>query len=219
MLLLVDTNFLRNAYLSCTIEDGKVATVNIDNSGYGYKTSPTVVALDSNVVISTEINEFGQIVDVKIDNAGSGLYEAPVLEVRPYTVIVQVDNENNGKWSKFIYDISSQVWVRSHTQKYNTELYWEYQDWVSDSYNKFLDYVYTIDEVYELSSLNDLQEGDYVKIRNGGNGYYIIVSKTAAGVLGSFDNDFDLVYHENGTIRILDTLWNQKNSRLNFSIK
>ena len=215
-LLSIDSTILNQASISCTVENGRVVSVNIVNPGYGYKTSPIVIVSNPTVNISTEIDEFGQIINVNIDKPGEGLYEIPVLEVRPYTVIVRVDSENNGKWSKFIYSQASKTWVRSHTQEYNTELYWEYQDWVSDSYNKFLDYSYTINEVYELNSLTDLQSGDYVKIRNGGQGYYIIVRKTASGETGSFDNNFDLVYYENGTIRILDTIWNQKNSKLNY---
>jgi hypothetical protein len=215
-LLAIDLTILNRAQLSCEIENGRVVNVNIDVPGYGYRTSPTVSTSNPTVSISTEIDEFGQIVDIKIDKSGEGLSMIPSLEVRPYTVIVRADSENNGKWSKFIYNQSSKTWVRLHTQKYNTELYWEYQDWVSDSYNKFLDYAYTINEVYELNLLTDLQLGDYVKIRNGGLGYYMIVRKTAPGETGSFDNNFDLVYYENGTIRILDTIWNQKNSKLNY---
>ena len=215
-LLFINLVTISQAQISCVVENGRVVSINIDNPGYGYRTAPTVSCSNSDVIISTEINESGCVINTKIISAGSGLASTPILQVRPYTVIVQSDNENNGKWSKFIYNQPSNKWVRLHTQKFNTELYWQYQDWVSDSYNKFLDYAYTVNEIYELNLLTDLRPGDYVKVRNGGLGYYIILEKINSGKTGSFDNDFDLVYYENGTIRILDTLWNQKNSKLNY---
>jgi hypothetical protein len=61
-----------------------------------------------------------------------------------------------------------------------------------------------------LELLND----DYVKVNNQGNGKYIILKKVVSG--GTFNNDYDLVYSEKGSIKIKDTLWNKFNSFYNF---
>jgi hypothetical protein len=218
-LLLVDIrNFVR-AELSCEIENGKITTVNIDNPGRGYKTSPSVKIsnkADSLIEIKTVIDEYGSVIDTVVVDAGSKFTTSPVLEVRSYTVIVLADNENNGKWSEFVYDMPNKIWARLHTQQYNTTLYWEYQDWISPDYNPFIDYSYTVDEIYELESLEDLQAGNYVKVKNGGLGNYIILEKTANDMLGDFSKQFNILYSENGTIQILDTVWNFVNSNLNF---
>jgi hypothetical protein len=218
-LLFVDTrNFVR-AEISCKIENGKIITVDINNPGRGYKISPLVKIsnnTDSSAEIKTVIDEYGSVIDTVIVNTGSKFTSAPTLEVRSYTVIVLADNENNGKWSEFVYDVSTRIWARLHTQQYNTTLYWEYQDWISPDYNPFIDYSYTVNEIYELESLEDLRAGDYVKVKNGGLGYYIILVKTNIDVVGDFSNQFNIVYSENGTIQILDTVWNLVNSNLNF---
>jgi len=218
-LLLVNTRNFVKAQLSCKITNGKIITVSIVNPGRGYKTAPIVKIsnnTDSLAEIKTVINESGSVINTEIVNAGSKFTTAPELEVRSYTVIVLADNENNGKWSEFVYDVSNKLWARLHTQQYNTTLYWEYRDWISPDYNPFIDYYYTVDEIYELELLEDIQAGDYVKVKNGGLGYYIILEKTANGTIGDFSKQFNILYSENGTIQILDTVWNVVNSNLNF---
>jgi hypothetical protein len=218
-LLVVNTTNFVKAELSCEIENGKIITVNIVNPGRGYKISPLVKlpnSTDSLAEIKTVIDEHGSVIGTEIVNAGSKFTTAPILEVRSYTVIVLADNENNGKWSEFVYDVPNKSWARLHTQQYNTTLYWEYKDWISADYNPFVDYAYTVDEIYQLESLEDLQAGDYVKVKNGGLGYYIILVRTLDGMIGDFSKNFNIVYSENGTIQILDTVWNFANSNLNF---
>jgi hypothetical protein len=218
-LLVIDNRSFVRAELSCNIENGKIVSINIDNAGHGYKISPLVKLpnnTDSSAEIKTVIDSNGSVVDTVIVDAGAKFSTAPTLEVRSYTAIVLADNENNGKWSEFVYDVPNKSWVRLHTQKYNTTLYWTYHDWVSADYNPFVDYAYTVDEIYQLESLEDLKAGDYVKVKNGGLGYYIIVERVLDGMMGDFSENFNIVYSENGTIQILDTVWNFANSNLNF---
>jgi hypothetical protein len=213
-LLLIDNYQFEQPYLSCTVMNGQIRSVKIDKAGYGYRISPNVtISGNTDAVITTEINEVGQIVSVTIVNAGSGFVNAPELIVRPYTVIVLTDNTYNNKWTKFAYDVPSESWIRLHTQRYNTLLYWKYIDWVSPTYNKFLDYSYVINYVYDLTELPTLDIGSYVKVKNGGLGKFIILEKTDAGV-GTFDPNFNLVYAEEGTIQILNSLWDISISNL-----
>jgi len=213
-LLLIDSHRFEKPQLSCTVMNGQIRSIKINNAGYGYRISPTVTILgNSNAVITTEINEVGQLVSATIVNAGSGFVTAPELIVRPYTVVVLTDSTYNNKWTKFAYDIPSASWTRLHTQRYNTSLYWQYIDWVSSTYNKFLDYSYVVDHVYNLIELPTLAAGSYVKVKNGGLGKFIILEKTNTGV-GTFDVDFDIVYAESGTIQISNSLWNASISEL-----
>jgi hypothetical protein len=209
-LLIIDTRLFAIPKLRCVINNGKIRNVIIDNPGFGYKISPTVKIIsdiESDAAISTEIDNQGRVISVKIVNAGNGFTEVPALEVRPYTVVVLADIQFRSKWSKFIYDLDTLTWSRVATQQYNTPLYWKYVDWVSTDYNPFLDFTATINNVYEINEL-PLLTGQYVKIKNGGLGHYIILEKAEAGVVGSFSNDYNIVYSENGTIQILDTIWN-----------
>jgi len=212
-LLLIDTQLFATAQLSCTVENGKITSVTINNPGYGYKISPTVSINSSTVAsISTTIDANGRVVSVNIENAGSGFTVPPELTVRPYTVIVQADSTYNGKWTKFIFDTDFKTWVRSHTQAYNTTLYWNYIDWVDSSYNPFVDIAYTIDELYELNEIT-VSTRQYVKVKNAGLGYYVILEKIDTGN-GTFDSDYNIVYSQNGTIELSSNLWDIRNTNL-----
>lgn len=216
-LTLIDADVFVTAQLTCSISNGKIVNVNIINPGFGYKISPTIKFVNETTAeLKAIINDLGRITSVEIINAGSGFTTPPVIEVRPYTIIVLTDIEANGKWTKRIYDKPTATWLRSHTQTYNTPLYWKYVDWTSSTYNPFLEYSYTVDEVYELNTLVDIQPGQYVKIKDAGLGTFIVVEKTETDVKGTFDTDYNIVYSEKGTVQILDTIWNLALSNLGF---
>ena len=215
----IDTRKLSQAKLTAQVYDGRVIRVTIDNPGFGYIISPTVTVIGScisNAVITTAIDDNGRVVSVDIVDAGNGYLETPTLEVRPFTVIVLADRIYNGKWSKFVWKSELELFVRSHTQKYNTSLYWNKVDWTSAEYNQYQDYLFTVDAVYGIYTLTDITEGEYVKVKNSGDGNYIILEKMPAGSVGTFGNDYDIVYKQNGTIQISDAVWNTANSTYGF---
>jgi len=206
------------ANLTATIYDGQVVSVDIVNPGYGYLISPTVqITGDSTTpaVITTEINELGQIVSATIVEAGSGYYSAPELTVRGYTVIVLSDSEAGGRWSKHTWDAYNNRWARIHTQSYNTTLYWDYVDYSSTGFNQYKIIDYTVDSTYELSTLVEAVPGQYIKIKNIGNGLSAIVTPTSS-TYGTFSNNYDLLWKQNGTIQLSNNLWDVPDSQLGF---
>lgn len=216
-LLTIDTFRLRQAEISCSVTNGKISSITVLNPGFGYKIPPNVEILGDSkgAVISTVIDEFGRVIACTIDSAGSGFSSSPALLVRPYSVVVLADSIFNNKWSLYSWDISKNQWVRSKTQKYNTSLYWSYVDWVSPSYNQFLDYAETVDDVYEISKLDGILPGQYVKVKNGGDGRSIILEKTDV-TPGTFSQDYNLVYSERGTIQISNSIWNVRDNDFGF---
>lgn len=216
---LIETKNLVTGLLACSVKDGKIVSVEVLDPGYGYLKAPTILVGDgtSGAKLQAIIDGFGKIIYVNIINPGSKFIDPPVLVVRPYTVILQIDPEYNNKWSKFQWTGSD--WLREHTQLYDTTQYWKYIDWIDPSFNRSklisntVEYVYQVQEL-DLNQL--LNPGDYVKVQNAGNGNYIILRKTPIGTLGSFDADFDIIYSQNGTIQILDAVWNTKTGDYGF---
>jgi hypothetical protein len=208
-LLTIDANSFKTAKLECTIQDGKIRAVSITEPGRGYSRPPTVTidsSKGSGANIITEIDNFGKVISVTIDSAGSGYTQIPLLTVRAQTVIVISDISFTGKWAMYEYDENSDNWIRRRTQSYNTPLYWKYINWSSSDYDQYLDYILTLDYVYEIEGLL-LSVGDYVKINDNGLGNYIILKFVSSD--GNFSNEFDIVYAQNGTIEISDTIWNR----------
>jgi hypothetical protein len=211
---LVPTSLLETAELSANINsDGKIISVSILNPGFGYITPPTISIAEtgSGAELESIINDQGRIIGVNVINGGTNFTESPGLTVRPFTVVVQTDKNLNGKWSLNIWDKDQKQWDRIKTQVYDTTLYWEYIDWASADYNELTSIEYNVESTYEINSLLDIEEGMHVKVLNSGNGRYIILRRTN-GTSGSFDNDWDIVYSQNGTIRFLDSLWDVNES-------
>lgn len=214
----IDTRKLKSGILTCQVENGKIISVEIIDPGFGYKNPPTV-SIKSEIgaggEITVEIDPYGRISSTQIKNSGDGYISSPALNVRPYTVYVLADSTYNGKWTRFTFDSTEKIWNRAHTQKFNTPLYWKYVDWVSDTYNQYLDYSATVGDVYNLQELVNVERGQYVKVKNGGLGWYIILEKTN-GAGGTFSNDYNIVYSQNGTIQILDSIWNYAGNNFGF---
>jgi len=205
----LNTSMLKQAQLSCSLNNGRIVSVNIIEPGYRYVYAPRVnIENNKGAEIDLEIDSLGQVVTATIKNTGQGFTAAPTITVRPYTAIVEVDNTQNGKWSKYEYQGYSLGWVRVATQSYNTSLYWDYIDWTSETYNKFVDYAYTIDEIYQLKTIEQIDLGDYVKVNNNGQGNYIILEKIDDDTVGSFSKGYNLVYLEKGSLQIKDLIWN-----------
>lgn len=207
---LIDTRLFKTASLSGIVKNGKLIKVSIDSPGFGYKTPPRVTIDDTNQSASviTKIDTVGRIVGVDIQNAGMGYESAPVLTVRPYSVAVQSDSTYDGKWAIFSWSTDTSKWVRSKTQQFNTKLYWDYIDWIDDSYNEYIDFSYTVDSVYQLDALEDIVTGQYVKVKNVGDNRYVILRKNDGTTNGTFGKNYDLVYKQAGTIVIHDSVWN-----------
>ena len=168
------------------------------------------------IEISTVVDATGSISTssfVTIKNPGKGYKGNFKFLARPHTAYVLSDDTYNGKWTQFEFDYTTLVWNRSKTQSYNTPLYWNYIDWASSTYDDFRIYTAVIGSPYELGELQ-LQEGQYVKINNGGDGRYIVLEKTNLTTNGTYGNGYNVVYSQNGTLQISDTVWDLLNSGL-----
>jgi hypothetical protein len=212
---LIPTQSLVTAITTATIDsNGRLASVEIIEAGFGYLTSPTITIVNDGVgaEVFANIDEFGSITTVDVINAGYNYIGTVELIVRPYTVLVKSDLSSNGLWAIYEWNPGKQRWIKTRTQSYNTTLFWKYIDWASDDYDPLKNISTTVASPYVLNVLvGSLVVGDYVKVQNGGDGRYLILSKTN-GTAGTFDSNWNLVYAERGTIQLLDTLWNTSNT-------
>jgi hypothetical protein len=230
------TSGIQRAQLTAVVSTatGKITSFNIVNSGTQYGAlvpdlqtldsegnptrweGPTVTVVNdtTNAYIELTVNQLGNILPAttaSIVNGGRGFTVAPTLSVRPYTVIVRTDDASNGRWAK--YELQNNRWVKVFTQNYNTPEYWEYVNWIAQDYDSLKPLTATVEEPYQLAEL-DLASGDYVKVNNQGNGRFIVLRKVNAN--GTWDNDFDLLVNERGTIQFKESLWNTVNNPYNF---
>ena len=78
-----------------------------------------------------------------------------VLTVRNFTVLVKSDINVSNKWS--MYQLVAGKWIRSISQRFDTNLYWNYKDWYATGYNSFTSVVNLITASYQLDGIvNDM---------------------------------------------------------------
>jgi hypothetical protein len=101
----VGTVRLRKAILSVNIVDGRIDTVDIIDTGFGYRTPPPVKITGDgvNAEISVELDNQGQISKVNVLSRGRN-YTSANLELRSFSVLVRNDSSINGFWSIYSWD-------------------------------------------------------------------------------------------------------------------
>jgi len=214
---LVNVKSIKSADIRPIIDlNGKISSVVIVDPGSDYRVSPTLVitgdGTGAEIIVPEKdgIDETGGVVRVSIINPGSQ-YTYATITVRPFTVVVQTDSTVNGKWAVYEWDVERQRWNKSRTQEYDTTQYWKYIDWMSPNYNSRKEISAKISSAFALDAWESLDIGSYIKVENGGDGRYLILERTA-GTGGTFDDNWNIVYSQNGTIQFLEPLWNLSGS-------
>ena len=218
------TRKLKQATLEARIKYGRIVEVLIVDSGFGYGTlnpveydnddnpilwtgpSVEIFGTGQNAEIKTYVNSLGKITKLEIVNSGVNYTEIPEIIVRPYTVLVEADEDVNNRWSYYVFDYTEKIYSRVKSQSWKTSDYWKYVDWKAKNYDNSKDLSRTVDAPHQLDIFQYVAKGNYVKVNNAGDGRYVILRKTD-GLGGTWNKDYDLVYQQNGTIEISQDLW------------
>ena len=213
----VSTNKVTPAVLEPVILNGKLIRVNIQNSGRGYKVPPSVEIFGSgvNAEIELSINNLGQVVSADVINDGSGYDDNTIINTRRFTVLVNTDENLNGRWSLYSYNDLTSSWFRTSLQDYDVSLYWNYIDWYAEGYNQFTQIDYEIDGTYQLSAIND-RTGNIVKIKNIGSGGWLLLEKIASEDTEDYTINYKTVGRQNGTLQFKDTLYDYSSNAVGF---
>ena len=215
------------AQLTPTVVDGKITSVEITNGGQGYidptydstvggiRLGPqvTVDGIGRDAVIETTLNELGQINSINIVDPGQGYDSNTTLDVRNFTILVESDSNVAGKWS--LYNYNGNDWNRTVSQRFDTNLFWNYQDWYAPGYNEFTEIDTLIDFSYQLSSIeNDI--GDTVKIASVGSGGWLLLEKIANNPTEDYTVNYKVVGKQDATIQFSNKLYNTNVNRTGF---
>jgi len=114
-----------------------------------------------------------------------------------YKVLVKSDETTRNRW--VIYNLqANNTWVKHRIQSYNNARYIEYVNWSDPDVDVPAVVETVVDFEYNLQSLT-ASEGDFVKIRDNGDGLFKIVLRQ--------NNSWNTVQQENGTIQIKESIW------------
>ena len=217
------------AILTPTIVDGKITSVAITNKGNGYvdptydstiggtRLGPqiTVTGIGRDAVLESEINELGQVVKVNIIDPGIGYDDNTTLSVRNFSILIISDSNVANKWS--LYNYNGTKLNRTVSQRFDTNLYWDYTDWYATGYNEFTEIDSLIDFSYQLSALeNDI--GDTVKISTVGTGGWLLLEKIANKQSEDYTQNYKVIGKQNATIQFSNKLYNTTVNKTGFDI-
>ena len=114
--------------MQVTVKDGVIVSTTIIDPGRGYLTTPTftISGIGTGADFKFTLNNVGAIVNVEILNGGSNYNDETTVEIRKYTVLVNADEDIQGKWALYERNFDTNNWDRFRSQAYNTTLYYKY---------------------------------------------------------------------------------------------
>ena len=198
---------VKPASLILEVEEGTIINVVISDAGQGYITAPTYSIIDkegSGAELEFTLNSNGAISAVNIINGGANYTRNLSITVRRFAVLVKNDETIGGKWS--VYQWNGSTYLRTLTQSYDVNLYWNYKDWYATTYNQFTFINHTVDSSYQIYALNDTV-GDVVKINSVGTGGWLLLKKVDDQDTADYSVNYSTVGRENGTIEFKNSLY------------
>ena len=207
-LVFVSTNKLTSAVLTPVVVNGRVIRVIITSPGRGYKVAPSYQfeGAGTGATLDIVINNLGQITSVDVLTQGTDYTETTKLNVRKFTVLVESDSTSFNKWALYEWNTASTSWFRTSVQDYNVANYWNYSDWYDTNYNQFTEVNYSVNNSYELSTIDDIV-GDTVRINNVGTGGWLLLEKESSQNTEDYTINYKTIGRQNGTIQFGDNLY------------
>jgi len=209
----------RTAILEPVIEDGRLTRVDIQDSGRGYLVAPSteIVGTGTGAQISVDINNRGEIVDVSVEKQGRLYTQDTSITVRPFSVLVQADEAIGGRWAIFERDAQAGEWIRSASQGFNVNLYWNFVDWYAEGFSEFTNIDFVVDFSFELRQIND-RLGDIVKVQNMSDGGWTLLEKINDEQTDNFVINYRTVARQDGTIQLKSSIYDAQENLAGFDI-
>ena len=207
---------VKPASLTLEVENGVIINVLINDAGTGYINVPTYKITDiegSGAVLEFTLDANGAISVVNIVNGGRDYTSNVLITVRKFAVLVKSDETIGSKWS--IYQWNGTEYLRTLTQSYDVNLYWNYIDWYLSGYNQFTFVNHTIDSSYQIYALDD-QIDDVIKINNVGTGGWLLLRKISNTDAQDYTLSYQTIGRENGTIVFKNSLYDVNSSNTAF---
>jgi len=206
------TQDLVQATATANIVNGRIKSVTITNSGYGYKIAPEVEvsAEGSGAKFKSTIDSDGRVTNIEVLREGRN-YTFGNIHMRPFKTLVNADSTAGNYWTMYEWRVAVGEWVRTNTQTFDLNRFWDYADYVVDGFNTDSIVNFKISAPYKLDTIKPVT-GDLVQIDNAGDGNTIILKRVESN--GTWNEEYDIMYKANSTIRFNDNLFDY--SGLNF---
>ena len=196
----------KRAVLKANLVNGELDTIDIIDSGFGYRTVPPVTIEGDGVGAQAEVtlDNQGRIASVTVTARGKK-YNILNIEVRYFSVLVVNDSTIGNFWSIYAWDDIRRSFFRSQSQAFDTKKYWSYADWWQQGYDENSRITREILSVYQESEFTVLV-GDLIKIKEYTSGGWAVFEKIA-DTGATFLDRYVLVGRKDGTIQLESSLY------------
>ena len=211
----VGTVRVRAAILKANVVDGELDTIDILDSGFGYRVAPPVNLVGNGEGAKAEVtlDRDGRIVSVTVTARGKK-YSTLTASVRQFSVLVEADESAGGFWSVYSWDSRTKEFLRSKTQGFDTRRYWNLVDWWKPGYTQSSRIVREIDLVSdEVKTATEV--GDLIRIKEFAQGGWAVFEKVSNSGLEFLEN-YRLIARQNGTIEFSEALYNRQKSGIGY---
>ena len=225
----VGTVRVEGATLTPNIIDNEISSINIINSGFGYRPQevfdqessgvyqgpPVTIEGDgTGATAVSHIDGQGRITAVVVTNSGKD-YTYAEISVRKFSVLVESDNTANNYWSIYAWDENRKNFFRSASQGFDTRRYWNYADWWKEGYGPTSRITVEIADVSREPTVN-AELNDLIRIKEYGSGGWAVFEKIAETTGGAPLDNYQLVGRFNGTIQLSTGLYDIETSGIGF---
>ena len=129
-----------------------------------------------------------------VDTYGELSYIDTGLITTGYSVLVNTDTNNSGKWAIYTWNTpTTGQWNLNRVQSYKTNLYWSYADWYQPGYDHTVAPDVTVNNLLDYGKLI-FKAGQHIKVLNNGNNQFVVYYVNS-------DLTTTLVGIQNGTIQ------------------
>ena len=202
----VGTVRTKQAVLRANLVDGELDTVDIVDSGFGYRVVPPVEVEGDGLgaKIAVTLDNQGRIATVTVLNRGKR-YRTLLAKVRNFSVLVLNDSTIDNFWSVYAWDDVRKVFFRSQSQAYDTTKYWNTVDWYLSGYNQDSPITREILSVFQEPQYQ-ISPGELIRVKEYGAGGWAIFEKiNNTGT--TFSDRFKLVARQDGTLQLKSSLY------------
>lgn len=218
-LITINVARVRPALLRANLVDGEIESIDIIDSGFGYRVPPpvSIIGTGFGARITLTIDNSGRITGYTINNPGKK-YDNVILNVRGFSVLVKTDETYRNYWSIYQFNERNKTFYRSLTQDFDTTKYWSYVDWWAPGYNSLDKIIEEIPGTYyepQLAKLIDLKIDDLIKVSEYGSGGWAVlrlINPTATTI----NEKYELVGRYNGTVEILSLIYDDTQNQIGY---
>jgi len=211
----VGTAKIRKAEFRANIINGQIDTIDIIDSGFGYRTVPfiEIEGTGTGAKAAVTLDTQGRVATCTVLTKGRK-YTTAIVKIRPFSVLVRTDSTDKNFWSLYGWDQLRKIFYRRKSQGYNTSLYWEYTDWWATGFDEKSKIFKEINYLYQEPSIT-ITQGSLLRIKEFGSGGWAVLERTETG-MGSILNNYNLIGRQNGTISIKESLYNAVTASLGY---